>query len=229
MSKIDKQSKFGNVATMLENDSRTRLTTLHGPSAAAICALLHPHAEVVLHDLSTGRSAGIWNAFSGRRVGMESLVEDDFADPAGATLLGPYEKTETDGRRLKSVTAVLPGPDRRATGLLCINMDVSRLDEAVRLLSAFAGTPEPQPASLFSGDWREAMNAALHDWLRERGLSLSALKRADRVVLVAELDRRGLFKTRNAAEHLAGLTGTSRASIYNYLADARRASAEKET
>lgn len=213
---------------MLQTDAPASLTILHGPSAAAICALLHPHAEVVLHDLSSGRIAGIWNAFSARRVGMDSLVEDDFKDSAGATLLGPYEKTGTDGRRLKSVTAVLPGLDGLPAGLLCINMDVSRLDEAVRLLAAFAGTPAPQPAALFAGDWREAMNAALHEWLREHGLSLSALRRADRVALVAELDRRGLFKTRNAAEHLAGLTGTSRASIYNYLADARRASAKKE-
>lgn len=214
---------------MLEHPSHTKLTTLHGSAAAAIGALLYPHAEVVLHDLATRTIAGIWNAFSGRRAGMGSLVEDDFVRDGGTTLLGPYEKIGTDGRRLKSVTAVLPDGEGRAIGLLCINMDVSRIDEAVRLLSAFAGTPQPQPASLFASDWREAMNTALHDWLRERGLSLSALTRADRVDLVAALEARGLFKTRNAAEHLAGLTGTSRTSIYNYLAAARRMSAEKET
>lgn len=214
---------------MLEHPSHLKLKTLHGSAAAAISALLYPHAEVVLHDLATRRIAGIWNAFSGRRPGMDSLVEDEFVDDGETTLLGPYEKIGTDGRRLKSVTAVLPDGEGRAIGLLCINMDVSRIDEAVRLLSAFAGTPQPQPASLFASDWREAMNVALHDWLRKRGLSLSALKRPDRVDLVAALEARGLFKTRNAAEHLAGLTGTSRASIYNYLADARRMSAEKDT
>ncbi|MBD9372657.1 PAS domain-containing protein [Rhizobium sp. ARZ01] len=212
---------------MFEDPSQANLATLHGSVAVAISTLLHPHAEVVLHDLATRRIAGIWNAFSGRRVGMGSLIEEDFVGDPETVLFGPYEKTGTDGRRLKSVTAVLPDGEGRAIGLLCINMDVSRIDEAVRLLSAFAGTPQPQPASLFAGDWREAMNAALNEWLRDRGLSLSALKRTDRVELVAALDARGLFKTRNAAEHLASLTGTSRASIYNYLADARRDSSKE--
>lgn len=54
-----------------------------------------------------------------------------------------------------------------------------------------------------------------------RGLALSALKRPDRVALVAALEEQGLFKTRNAVDHLASLIGTSRASIYNYLSAAR--------
>lgn len=213
---------------MLDHPSHANLTSLHGAVAVAISTLLYPHAEVVLHDLVTRTIAGIWNAFSDRRPGMDSLIEDDFMGDGETVLLGPYEKIGTDGRRLKSVTAVLPDGEGRAIGLLCINMDVSRIDEAVRLLSAFAGTPQPQPPSLFAGDWREAMNSALNEWLQERGLSMSALTRADRVDLVAALEARGLFKTRNAAEHLASLTGTSRASIYNYLADARR-DTSKET
>jgi predicted transcriptional regulator YheO len=47
------------------------------------------------------------------------------------------------------------------------------------------------------------------------------LKRPDRVALVAALEEQGLFKTRNAVDHLASLIGTSRASIYNYLSAAR--------
>ena len=192
------------------------------PVGAAIAALLYPHAEVVVHDLASGQVAAIWNAAPGRQPGMDSLVETDLiaaSDLSG--VFGPYEKTGTDGRRLKSVTAVLRDAAERPVGLLCINMDVSRIDDAVRLLAAFAGTPEPRPPALFAGDWREAMNDALHDWLNARGLSLAALKRPQTVALVAALDQQGLFRTRNAAEHLAGLIGSSRATIYNYLAEAR--------
>ncbi|WKL25728.1 helix-turn-helix domain-containing protein [Sinorhizobium meliloti] len=143
-------------------------------------------------------------------------------------MLGPYEKTGADGRRLKSVSAVLRDGEERAVGLLCINLDVSRIDDAVRLLAAFAGTPEPRPQALFSRDWREEINAALHAWLKVRGLALSALKRPDRVALVAALEEQGLFKTRNAVDHLASLIGTSRASIYNYLSAARDTKAPPE-
>ena len=197
--------------------------TVHRPSAAAISALLYPHAEVVLHDLASGRIAALWNAFSGRMPGMESLIEDGIGDVTDdALVLGPYEKTGPDGRRLKSVSAVLRDADARAVGLLCINLDMSRIDDAVRMLAAFAGTPEPRPQALFSRDWREEINAALHGWLKAKGLALSALKRADRVALVATLEEQGLFKTRNAVDHLASLLGASRASIYNYLAAARQ-------
>ena len=120
------------------------------------------------------------------------------------------------------MTAVLQDDFGQAAGLLCINMDVSHFEAAAKLLSAFTGAAAPRPASLFAGDWREEINTALHDWLRTRGLALTALKKGDRVELVAALDRRGLFQTRNAVDHLAGLMGASRASIYNYLADARR-------
>lgn len=207
---------------MTKTTNAELLLARHAATAAAISTLLHPHAEVVLHDLETGRIAGIWNAFSGRRPGMDSLVSDEPEEIGADGVYGPYEKTGTDGRRLKSVTAVLAGEAGRAAGLLCINMDVSHFEAAARLLSAFTGAPAPRPARLFAGDWREEINTALHDWLRGRGLALTALKRDERVALVAALDRRGLFATRNAADHLAGLIGASRASIYNYLADARR-------
>lgn len=198
------------------------LLATHAPAAAAISALLYPHAEVVLHDLKAGTIAAIWNCFSDRAVGEDSLIEEEFATFTGdEAVLGPYEKTGADGRRLKSISAVLRDAGGEAVGLLCINLDVSMIDGAVKLLSAFAGAAQPRPQALFSRDWREEINATLHGWLKERGLALSALKRGDRVALVAALDEGGLFQTRNAVDHLASLIGASRASIYNYLAAAR--------
>ncbi len=194
---------------------------MHAPTAAAVSALLYPHAEVVLHDLKSGTVAAIWNA-SWDVPSAKSLIEEEFGSVSGTeSVLGPYEKTGADGRRIKSVSAVLRDAKGDAAGLLCINLDVSMIDSAVKLLSAFAGAEQPRPQALFSRDWREEINASLHDWLKERGLALSALKRSDRVALVAVLEERGLFKTRNAVDHLASLIGTSRASIYNYLAAAR--------
>jgi predicted transcriptional regulator YheO len=207
---------------MFDSSNADLLLRQHAATAAAISTLLYPHAEVVLHDLETGLIAGIWNAFSGRKAGMESLVENELSEAGEAGVYGPYEKTGEDGRRLKSVTAVLQDDHGQALGLLCINMDVSHFEAAARLLSAFTGVAAPRPPSLFAGDWREEINTALHDWLRTRGLALTALKKGDRVALVAALDERGLFQTRNAVDHLASLIGASRASIYNYLADARR-------
>ncbi|WLR94627.1 helix-turn-helix transcriptional regulator [Shinella zoogloeoides] len=214
---------------MFDSSNADLLLRQHATTAAAVSTLFYPHAEVVLHDLETGLIAGIWNAFSGRKAGTESLVENELEEAGEAGVYGPYEKTGEDGRRLKSVTAVLKDEFGQAIGLFCINMDVSHFDAAAKLLAAFAGAPALRPPSLFAGDWREAINTALHDWLRGRGLALTALRKADRVALVGALDERGLFQTRNAVDHLAGLIGASRASIYNYLADARRQSQKDRT
>ena len=214
---------------MLDTQNADTLLRRHSATAAAISTLLYPHAEVVLHDLETGLIAGIWNAFSGRKPGMESLVEDELDQADEGGVYGPYEKTGGDGRRLKSVTAVLKDDFGQVAGLLCVNMDVSHFEAAAKLLSAFTGAAAPRAPPLFAGDWREAINMALNEWLRGRGLALPALRKGDRVALVAELDRRGLFQTRNAVDHLAGLIGASRASIYNYLADARRQTRKDRT
>lgn len=195
--------------------------TIYSSVAGAVSALLHPHAEVVLHDLRTGRIAGIWNAFSGRRVGDESLLDD--GTTVSIDVLGPYEKAGPRGERLKSVTAALPDPaGGPPLGLLCINLDVSRLDEAMCLLGAFIAPREERPVPLFRNDWRERIQLTMKAWLDERGLSIKALTRAERIALVGALDVEHLFETRHAAEHVAQLLGASRASIYSYLAAFRK-------
>jgi predicted transcriptional regulator YheO len=195
------------------------------PVAASISALLHPHGEVVLHDLTSGKIAGLWNAMSGRRIGDPSLLDDEAADYAAAPVLGPYDKTGPDGAHLKSVTAVLPGTAAGSppAGLLCINLDVSQLEKAAALLAAFVTPRQEQPPALFRRDWREAAQAKLHAWLKARGLNAKALTREERIELIAALDGDGLFEARRAVEHVAEMIGASRAATYGYLTQARTA------
>jgi len=206
------------------------LVSVYAPIAEAICLLLAPHAEVVLHDLRTGRIAGIWNPSSRRRVGEPSLLEENEIRAEGTKVLGPYPKAGIDGERIRTVSVILsaPGSDGAGTdataGLMCINLDVSRLDQAVQLLTAFVAPPREQPPSLFGIDWREQMQTALHGWLRERGLSASSLSREERIAVVSELDSRRLFQTRHAADYVARMLRVSRTSLYNYLRASRKGS-----
>lgn len=192
--------------------------------AEAVAALLAPHAEVVLHDLRSGRIAGLWHALSGRRIGDASLLDDDPGLYEETPVLGPYAQTGPRGERFKSVTATLPGLQLGGPpiGLLCINLDVSNLERARDVLAALASVTSPQPASLFAKDWREHAQAVMHDWLRAQGVALAGLTRTDRIALMAAMDRHGCFETRRAVEHVAGLIGVSRAAAYGYLAQARK-------
>ena len=194
---------------------------LHFPTAAAIAALLAPQAEVVVHDLRNDRVAGIWNAFSKRKVGDPSHLGDDPELIGEKDVYGPYEKAAPDGGRLKSVSAVLKDDAGRRLGLLCINFDLAVFDKAVALLGAFTQAQQPRPEPLFAQDWREQINLGIRAFLQEKQLTLKALDRADRVALVGTLDAQNLFATRNAALHVADALGVSRATIYNLLGDAR--------
>ncbi|MDY0874082.1 helix-turn-helix transcriptional regulator [Dongia rigui] len=194
---------------------------LHFPTAAAIAALLAPQAEVVVHDLRSDRVAGIWNAFSKRKVGDPSHLGDDPELIGEKDVYGPYEKAAPDGGRLKSVSAILKDEAGRRIGLLCINFDLAVFDKAIALLGAFTQAEQPRPEPIFAQDWREQINLGIRAFLEERQLTLKALDRADRVALMGALDARNLFATRNAAQHIADALSVSRATIYNLLGDAR--------
>ncbi|MFC5414788.1 helix-turn-helix domain-containing protein [Dongia soli] len=69
----------------------------------------------------------------------------------------------------------------------------------------------------------------MRHFLGETGKSMAALDRADRISLLARLDKAGLFQTRNATPFIAQTLGVSRATVYGLLAAARRSHAPKTT
>ena len=73
--------------------------------AEMVAKLLHPFAEVVVHDLKKNQIAAIFNAFSKRAIGEPSyLDQSDFNKKASPTILGPYKKVNFDGRPQKSIS-----------------------------------------------------------------------------------------------------------------------------
>lgn len=197
---------------------------VHRPIAQAIAALLHPHAEVVIHDLRSGRIIDIWNAFSHRKAGDESLLGDDIELHLDRDVYGPYDKANVDGARLKSITAALRGDQGKRIGLMCVNMDVSQFDQAIKLLSAFAAPSELRPEAMFRQDWREHINLVIRAFLERKRRALKALDREERIALIAEIDAAGLFAARNAAPHVASAMSVSRATVYALLSAARNSS-----
>jgi predicted transcriptional regulator YheO len=198
------------------------------PVAEAIAILLKPHAEVVIHDLKSEKIAYIANNISRRQIGGSSLTDLKDIGSLDDDVIGPYRKTNFDGRRLKSVTSVLRGQDGTPFGLLCINFDIDPMEsarEALSLLTAFQGAAT-QPAALFQSDWQETVNAAIAGFLAERGLAASALAKEDHVGLVEALEQEGYFAIRNLVPYLARLLGISRATVYKHLREARQKKTE---
>ena len=180
--------------------------------AEAISTLFHPHVEVALHDLASGRIVALWNPISGRRPGDESLIEPDCQGHGpNVSVIGPYEQVDVRGHRTTSVSV----PVDEGRMLLCINFDRSALDGAIGVLMSLAAAQVERPAELFARDWRVRINEAIADWCASRNLVARDLDKAARGELVKHLDHEGLFETRNAAEHVATALGVSRATVYN--------------
>jgi D-arginine utilization repressor len=189
--------------------------------AEAITALLHPHAEVVIHDVVNDRIVGIWNAFSKRTVGDPSNLMHDPELRTMKPVIGPYDKAERDGTRVKSVSAALYDAAGNRTGLLCVNLSMSQFDAAIEMLRSFSRSATAMPDVLFKGDLREQVNLILRDELLRLKKSMSALTREDRRAIVKRLDEAHIFQARNAGPLVAATLGLGRANLYHILAGVR--------
>jgi predicted transcriptional regulator YheO len=201
----------------LARESMTPELASYAPVCDAIALLFRPYAEVVLHDLSTETVVYLSNPFSKRELGEPSLLNEIDFKPSDI-IIGPYEKVNWDGRRIKSVSAVLRAHER-AIGILCINVDVSHFHAVMQTLNALVSVPQApeKPASLFKEDWHERINEYIQSWTRERGLSVTEMSRMQKQQLVTDLAGDGAFGGRNAAAYISRILGLGRATVYNYL------------
>lgn len=185
----------------------------------AIALLLHPHAEVVVHDLKTGKIAAIFNSFSKRKVGDPSLLEELKGLSEIPDVFPPYFQMNWDGRRMKSVSATLRDEKGKAIGLLCINIDISKWEEMEKFISGWLEgiSGKERPAVLFKDDWRERINTYVFEFLKKEGVALKVLSKEKKKELVSALHKEGAFAAKNAAAYIADVLQISRATIYNYL------------
>lgn len=187
------------------------------PVGEAISLLLFPHAEVVLHDLRTGCIRAIFNNLSKRAVGDESLLDELNELSSSQDVFLPYFKTNWDGRKMKSVTAVLKNQVGKSVGLLCINLDISKWEEMHHFILEMIKPAAEMPDFLFKNDWKEKINRYVSTYLKQHGLRLESLDRGEKRQLLFTLQKEGAFDTKNAASYIADVLQISRATVYNYL------------
>jgi len=187
--------------------------------ADGMAALFKPFVEAVVHNLKTDSVAYIANPFSPREAGDPSDLQE-ISFPPTTQLLGPYEKTNWDGRRIKSISVVLRDGAGTAIGLLCVNTDITEFEAARRMLQGFLGISETvsEVEDAFRDDWHEKINRFVAAWTAERSTTLERLDRAGKRALIEALYGTGGFEGRRAAPYVAKILGISRATVYNELA-----------
>lgn len=187
--------------------------------ADAIATLFYPHAEVVLHDLRTQKIDYIANNLSKRAVGDDAALEDMLSGEVDERNIGPYEKLNWDGQKIRSVSTVLRDAKGTPIAVLCLNLNISMFERAKQALDMFLSASKliPQPDALFRDDWQERINTFLHAWLQQRQLGLNLLTREHKRELVEALHAEGAFKGKSAANYVANVLNMGRATVYKHL------------
>ncbi|HSW74939.1 MAG TPA: PAS domain-containing protein [Candidatus Saccharimonadales bacterium] len=199
--------------------------TAYIPMVGGIIALLQPYAEGAIHDLRTGKIAALYNNISKRKVGDPSAVTElgievkDFPD-----FFEPYYKTNWDGRKLKCTSVTIRDENGVPIGLVCINFDTSVFENMQTQLHSFLklkGEGGLNPIDEFAGNWQQQATAFIEEYLAKRHVALTGLAKAQKTELANQMYDHGFFNYRDAATFIAKTLSVSRATIYNYIREAK--------
>lgn len=201
-----------------DSSAKDMLLDRYAPIADSIAALFFPYAEVVIHDLHDQTVAYVANNLSKRTLGDASALEEIVHSPEERSI-GPYEKLNWDGRRMRSVSNVLVDNDGQPAGMMAINFNIAVFEDLRSALDLFVkGTGRiAQPEELFRDDWQDRINTFLHGWLRERQIGINSLTRDHKRELVEALYAQGAFRGRSSADYVAALLTMGRATVYKHL------------
>lgn len=186
--------------------------------AKAIEKLFYPHLEVIIHDINKQKIIYIGNNFSDRDIGDDSIL-DDISFDNSKNIIGPYEKINFDGKKLKSISAILKDEGDNAVYLLCMNFDLSVLSGLTDAIDIFIGKSnyDKSASALFKDDWQEKINVFISESLKKQGKTIATMDKEDKKKLIIKLEIKGAFKGKNTKDYVAKILKISRASLYNYL------------
>ncbi|MEY8766611.1 MULTISPECIES: helix-turn-helix transcriptional regulator [Francisella] len=189
--------------------------------AEAISRLLHPFAEVVIHDLSKNKIVAIFNPISKREIGDISYLDHIDLDAYDDFVIGPYDKINYDGRKMKCIITIIKSLTNDVIGTLCINLDISVFDRYQNLINVFLNNNNMQMSqqqqSLFRDTLYEKINNFVQRYCIDNNLPIDNLTRDQKKNLILELKQQGALDGKNASKYIANALNISRATVYNYL------------
>jgi predicted transcriptional regulator YheO len=197
--------------------------------AEGIVAVVGPHCEVVVHDFSNLEHSAVVVAgnVSGRKPGapvpdldfISSKLDSDTPDQLNYRI-------KIESRELQSSTIWIRDADGKPVGAVCVNIDYSGLLQARGLLERVIAPARDAPSFVvrdtLAKNLDELIEHSVSAFLRQHDIShIGLMNQEDKLRLMAEIEKNGLFQLRGAAKRLAEMLNVSRASIYNYRASIR--------
>lgn len=210
--------------------NKTETLRLLREIAAGLRRLFAPICEIIIHDFADFEHSIVYvdGNITNRRVG----------DTATEYLLARVGQGQTEedlynyitdlpgGRTIKSCTIFLRDAQGNAYGAFCVNVDITAFVDLHKAMSSFVIAEDPtDSAEGVPKDIEETIHVIVSDTLRNNGQTPAYMSREAKIELIGRLAEKGVFQVKKSVPMLADLLGLSRATVYNYLREARLANA----
>jgi predicted transcriptional regulator YheO len=193
-------------------------------AAVAIESLFHPLCEVVIHDFTDLDHSiiHIQGNVTNRSVGgaATDLLLKQVKSDTKEDYITNYLTTLPGGRLMKSTTMFLRDQDDQVFGAFCINFQVSDFMGFEKILTTFLST-DNNVSEVLTDDINETLQALISETLYDMGSTTPLLTKGDKIELIRRLEDKGVFQVKRSVTLLAHQLGISRATVYNYLREAR--------
>ena len=200
--------------------------------------VLGPSYEIALHDLSMGDESIIAIAngnVTNRTIGspLTPLIMEYIANERYKTedYDVNYYSVSMKNKILRSSTIYIKDKGK-LVGLLCVTFDdfmfkdvsnaVMSLCHPDELIKGFSferidDLSVNQDTEIVSTNIEELISETINNIIKRSNLSIDKLKKKDRLFVVSELKKRGIFSLKNAVTEVAKNLKVSEATAYRYL------------
>ncbi len=188
--------------------------------------------EIVLHDMTDLENSvvAIRNShISGRGIGapatdlvlriLKNAKYDDYK------YLTNYSGTSSNGKLLKSATYIIRDDKNKIVGMLCINMDVSKMQMMKIYLDkmiSFDNSNNEIISEKLSQSSQEMTLDTINSVVNDFGVPPDRMDQDEKIAIVSELNDKGVFLIKGSVIQVAEALSVSVATIYRYLGKVKR-------
>lgn len=204
------------------------------PIAKGIADMFGDNCEVVLHDLRDLENSiiAIENGYlTGRKVGSPMTDLGLFFLKSNLFLVkdyvSNYQTKSRNGKKLKSTTIFIKNDNGKIIGLLCINYSICELENAKKEMEKICQIKTDIDNTIngiknnveenFIETVDELIDTVFENAVQKIGKRIEIMGKEDKIKLLAELQKKGVFMVKGAIDKIAHKLGVSKPTIYSYL------------
>ena len=199
------------------------------PLVEAISKTVGDNCEIVLHDFSDLENSVVAIAngnITGRTLGSGMLSKglEAYLNREYEESMIKYKNIVGAGRTLKSSTIFVKDEKETVIGAMCINIDVTDLllaNKAIHNLVMTEDLGQTVEAEQSRIHVSEILTKVVEEVFQSVNKPVAYLSKADKLMIVEQLEDRGAFLIKGAVEHVADLLCVSRYTVYNYIEEVK--------